>query len=68
MENQSDESDKIVPAQPMPAANATAATAQQAHFLMRCRRSYALCKRLHVCKKRSNYNNKSILEGIEGDG
>jgi hypothetical protein len=44
IENQSDESYEIAPAKSLPAANATAATAQQSHFLMRCRRSYSLCK------------------------
>jgi hypothetical protein len=42
MENQSDERDEIAPAQLLQAANTTAATAQQARFLMRCRRSYSL--------------------------
>jgi hypothetical protein len=42
MENQSDESDVIAPAQSLSAANTTAATAEQAHFLMRFRLSYAL--------------------------
>jgi hypothetical protein len=68
MENQSNKSDDIAPSQSLPVANATAATAQQAHFLMRCRRSYSLFKRLHACEKRPNHNNKSIQEGKEGDG
>jgi hypothetical protein len=39
MENQSDVGDET-PAQSLSAANTTAATAEQAHFLMRFRRSY----------------------------
>jgi hypothetical protein len=42
MENQNDESDVIAPAQSLSAANTTAATAEQVHFLIRFRLSYPL--------------------------
>jgi hypothetical protein len=42
MEDQNDESDAIAGAQSLSAANTTAATAEQAHFLMRFRLSYVL--------------------------
>jgi hypothetical protein len=42
MENQSDESGEIAPAQSLSAAITTAAMAEQAHFLMRFWRSYLM--------------------------
>jgi hypothetical protein len=74
MENQSDESDEIAPAQLLQAAHTTAATAQQARFLMRCRRSYSLpgdeallLEDSIVCKARLGGTASGVRENNRGD-